>query len=170
MPTPLEDYEGTIKVGGRIITNLRYADVVLITGSVKELHKLNRHQFPCPYHYSLPSLPLPLYRHEIPPLPYPASTTAAINAPPFPCPYHDRHQFLCPYPYHHKHYSPWPAMPLPAKTFNSLPPPFPCPSHYGHQFPYPLSPPNRHAPSNPCPPMPLSIPNPCPDYHVRRGT
>ena len=41
MRKALEHHEGSIKVGGHNITNLRYADdVVLIAGSMDELHTL----------------------------------------------------------------------------------------------------------------------------------
>ena len=41
MRKALEGFEGTIKVGGKTITNLRYADdVVLIAGSIDELQSL----------------------------------------------------------------------------------------------------------------------------------
>ena len=41
MRNALEDFEGSISVGGRTVTNLRYADdVVLITGSLDELQNL----------------------------------------------------------------------------------------------------------------------------------
>ena len=41
MRNALEDYEGGITVGGQKITNLRYADdVVLITGSMEDLQTL----------------------------------------------------------------------------------------------------------------------------------
>ena len=37
----LEGFEGTVKIGGRIITNLRYADdIVLIGGSMEELQDI----------------------------------------------------------------------------------------------------------------------------------
>lgn len=37
----LEGFEGTVKIGGRIITNLRYADdIVLVGGSMEELQDI----------------------------------------------------------------------------------------------------------------------------------
>ena len=41
MRDALVGYEGSIKVGGRTVTNLRYADdIVLIAGSMQELELL----------------------------------------------------------------------------------------------------------------------------------
>ena len=41
MRDALDGFEGSIKVGGRIVTNLRYADdIVLIAGSMTELEDL----------------------------------------------------------------------------------------------------------------------------------
>ena len=41
MRKAIEGFEGTIKVGGKTITNLRYADdVILIAGSIDELQSL----------------------------------------------------------------------------------------------------------------------------------
>ena len=37
----LEGFEGTVKIGGQIITNLRYADgIVLVGGSMEELQDM----------------------------------------------------------------------------------------------------------------------------------
>ena len=41
MRTALDDFDGTITIGGRKITNLRYADdIVLVAGSMNELKEL----------------------------------------------------------------------------------------------------------------------------------
>ena len=56
MTDTLEDHEGTVSIGGRIITNLRFADdVVGLAGEEKELAKLVecldkglRHEDQCP--------------------------------------------------------------------------------------------------------------------------
>ena len=41
MRTALEGFEGTVKIGGRSITNLRYADdIVLVGGSIEELQNI----------------------------------------------------------------------------------------------------------------------------------
>ena len=41
MRNAFEDFTGGVKIGGRVITNLRYADdVVLIAGGMEELQEL----------------------------------------------------------------------------------------------------------------------------------
>ena len=41
MRTALEGFEGTVEIGGRSITNLRYADdIVLVGGSIEELQNI----------------------------------------------------------------------------------------------------------------------------------